>query len=887
MSEPPEYDAFFSCSRALDGTLAPELRRGVERFAKPWYRRRAVRAFLDDTPLPDTPGRWASIESALGRSRWLVLLASPEAAASPRVAREVGWWLEHRSAHRVLVVLTAGEYSASVPAALRTALGQEPRWVDLRWLRSADQVDPSNPRLRAAVAGIASTVRGVPEDDLVGEHVRERRRTVRLARGAVTALVLLTAAVLVAAFLAVGQRDSARDEARTATARGLASAAVASVRTDLSLAQALAAEAYRVEPNEQTRAALFQALTASPQLDRYVPVGGVVSSLAASADGKVVVAGTEDGRVVRLPLTGGRTEERVSSNPVSAVAVSADGGVVVAASSGSALRWDRSGAHRTDLPGHPAVLTAVSPSGRFSAVYTAPAADGATTGTRTVHDGQTGQVVTRAETASPVTFLRLPDDGTLLEVSYDSWVRRSPVTLDVTSATPAGPAPAFGVRAGLSPNGDHYGYSWEGETALWTTTAAFTPAPLSRVPTGRASPSFVAVSPDGARTAVADTGTIHVYDMTGPDPGERLWLEGNTATPFVEFLGDGDHLVSATRDQLVLWDLTRNTRISRPEPTAVPLVCTACPPPFVASANGRTAVASGEELAVDSRALGAEQPNLFGPPVWNGDHLFLVTTPDGIGETWEVRDGMRRLAQWKGTVTADHVLAMAVSADERRVVTVNELGDVQVLEGPDLAVARTTTLNRELSQDGWPPAGHLAAVSPDTAFAAVATPDSVTVVDVSTGTQHPLPGGKARAVTFTRDTLLVQRADRIEAWNPAGTSLRHTFRTDPGYLPGLSANSTFVTQLRRDRVLVLSWLATGDLVGEVRLAEQAGRYGRIGTAFDGDTRLLTAISETDLRTWDLSAENWVRAACASAGRAVTEEEWQRFAGSPPGELTCG
>ena len=77
----PEYDAFISCSRALDGRLAPALHRGVERFATPWYRLRASRVFLYDVSLSANPGLWTSIEEALGRSRWLILMASPEAAA--------------------------------------------------------------------------------------------------------------------------------------------------------------------------------------------------------------------------------------------------------------------------------------------------------------------------------------------------------------------------------------------------------------------------------------------------------------------------------------------------------------------------------------------------------------------------------------------------------------------------------------------------------------------------------------------------------------------------------------------------------------------------------------------------------------------------------------
>ncbi len=49
-----EYDAFISYSHALDGSLARALQTGLERFAKPWYRPRALRVFRDTTNLAAT-----------------------------------------------------------------------------------------------------------------------------------------------------------------------------------------------------------------------------------------------------------------------------------------------------------------------------------------------------------------------------------------------------------------------------------------------------------------------------------------------------------------------------------------------------------------------------------------------------------------------------------------------------------------------------------------------------------------------------------------------------------------------------------------------------------------------------------------------------------------
>src|SRR5437762_12109613 len=83
------YDAFISYSHAKDKPIASALQSAVQRLGKPWYRRRALRVFRDDTSLSATPHMWPTIEQALSQSRYFILLASPQAAASKWVMREV------------------------------------------------------------------------------------------------------------------------------------------------------------------------------------------------------------------------------------------------------------------------------------------------------------------------------------------------------------------------------------------------------------------------------------------------------------------------------------------------------------------------------------------------------------------------------------------------------------------------------------------------------------------------------------------------------------------------------------------------------------------------------------------------------------------------------
>src|SRR5262249_49567204 len=139
------YDAFISYSHAKDKHIATALQSAIQTLGKPWYQRRALRVFRDDASLSATPQLWPSIEQALSESRYLILLASPEAAASPWVARELLYWLDHKRVETLLIAMTDGELvwnddandfswteATPLPAVLAGRMATEPRWVDLR-----------------------------------------------------------------------------------------------------------------------------------------------------------------------------------------------------------------------------------------------------------------------------------------------------------------------------------------------------------------------------------------------------------------------------------------------------------------------------------------------------------------------------------------------------------------------------------------------------------------------------------------------------------------------------------------------------------------------------------------------------------------------------------
>jgi hypothetical protein len=213
------YDGFISYSHAADNLLAPRLQAGLQRFAKPWWKRRALRIFRDEASLSANPHLWSSIIEALDGCGWFILLLSTDAAESEWVDREVEYWVEHKDPERIIPVLTDGDFSwvdghiisDATPPALAAAFRDEPRWVDLRFARTDEQLDLNNAAFRGAIADVASAIRGVPKDELESEEVRQHRRTVRTAWGAGIALLALVLLASTAAVYAVGQQNRADD----------------------------------------------------------------------------------------------------------------------------------------------------------------------------------------------------------------------------------------------------------------------------------------------------------------------------------------------------------------------------------------------------------------------------------------------------------------------------------------------------------------------------------------------------------------------------------------------------------------------------------------------------------------------------------------------------
>jgi hypothetical protein len=257
MTTSVRYGAFISYSHAGSAEVARGLEKWLQTYGKPWWRWRAVNVFRDETNLTAAPALWSRITGALDQSSHFILLASPEAAQSKWIKREVRYWLGDQNAatldgpdldapitnpkpERVamlLVALTAGDISwdekagiagdfdwtktNAVPRQLSGVFSEEPQWVDLRKIVKREELrtslSRSNSEFMSAVAQLAAPIRGIADfSRLVSEDSRQHRRTMRTAWAAGAALAVFAVAAASLGLVAYSQSQQALAELREA-----------------------------------------------------------------------------------------------------------------------------------------------------------------------------------------------------------------------------------------------------------------------------------------------------------------------------------------------------------------------------------------------------------------------------------------------------------------------------------------------------------------------------------------------------------------------------------------------------------------------------------------------------------------------------------------------
>ncbi|MFW2383566.1 MAG: toll/interleukin-1 receptor domain-containing protein [Acidimicrobiales bacterium] len=312
------YDAFLSYSHS-DAVVTEALQRALHRVGRRMGQLRALRIYRDATDLAANPAFWAKLEEALASSRFLIAVVSPDAAASRYVNKELQTWLDERGSEHVLVALVGGELhwdteqnrfdpdrSTAAPLAL-TAPGvfeSEPLFVDLRDLDAAELRELGPGDFRSKVVDLAAPIHGKTKDELDSDDRRELRRFRRYRRAAVAGLATLLVASLVMSFLAVQQRNEARQQAANVRARELAALARIEDDPDRALVLAVEAQFATDSPLAEARssfAAAVQRNVSLPARSAGPPMTeqrGNVTGVAFDPDGDRIASTSEDGSLV-------------------------------------------------------------------------------------------------------------------------------------------------------------------------------------------------------------------------------------------------------------------------------------------------------------------------------------------------------------------------------------------------------------------------------------------------------------------------------------------------------------------------------------------------------------------------------------------------------------
>ncbi len=743
------YQAFMSYSHATDGKLAPALQSALQRFAKPWYRLRALHIFRDTTTLAVTPGLWSAIQTALDQSAYFILLASPEAAESVWVRREIDHWLERNSPQRMLIVLTGGAMvwdraagafdpssTTALPAMLMRTFPEEPLYLDLRWTHSQADLSLRHPGFRDAVAELAAGLRGCAKDEIIGEDIRQHRRTLHIAWSAGAILAIFTIVSVIAALVAIQQRSIAEvqraaavEQSHIALARQLAAQAT-SVRVQfpdrLPLAVLLALESGQLHPSFEGNQALRAALTLLPRpIQSYAyddPSGqGRVRALSFSVDGNYLGVARDDGTAAIFE-PGKRGVSRTLVPDQQKVAVVELSGEQPGESSDVSTEM-------TSL--------AFSPDGHILATAS-------NDGTARLWETTTGRALLTVRHGSHVVSVAFSSDGSLLATgSADGKLRVFAVasgSLLSHDTTPPEPArKMFELRMEFK-HGDEV--------------------------------RQVMFSPDGRLLAAISTdGGISVSNLEKKEP-RRVWGAGVSGLGLA-FSRDGKRLATANGNLAFVWDVTTGRELFKAMHANsaddaedhlrwVDSVALSPDGTYLAT-GGRDSTARVWNLTTGQELVRLPHSGPVEAVAFSRDGAMLGTGSfDGTARLWELPSGRERL---RATHPGGSEV-VAFSSDGKQIASGGTFGAVSV----------------------W-------SFSRSDKLAAITHLDEVSAVSMS-------PGGDRVATADSRNGLRIWRPDgSIEFASDARARGSLVFSEDGRFLAGTPGDSLFVMDLTKDHAL--------------------------------------------------------------------------------------
>lgn len=906
------YNAFISYSHKADSRFVPVLHSAIEQLGKPWYRRRALNVFRDDTDLAVNPELWPTIERALNESEYFLLLACPESAVSEGVRREVNHWINilKRDSRKVLIAVTGGklvwneheqdfDWSETTPLPVEFKgyfLGHpEPLWADFCDCKSEDRLRADDATFRRAAVKVAAGLHRVAPRDLESADLREHKIRIRIFSALVVSLsVLLVMAVLL--FLdARRQRQEAERRARVAQSRALAVQAMDRSDKGLDASLLLSVESHRLADTMESRKALLNNLLDSPHIYRFLDgVTGVKSltfrpsppALVAASGNSILIWDTDASQPTRRLTEAGEIFEGVGFME--------SGGLLAAATeSGKVILWD----FEKDIPiatlslERPVQVRSATthPNSRFLVVSVDSGIVIWDLQKRTVHsvvllgedDAVLGLALSPTEdvvaVSSRLSGIRLWDIGR--KKNRSTRFEGHSGLVEGLAFSPDGKVLASGGEDGSvrlwdaatgSPGQNwlrqgfvsHIQFSRDGRFLAWGSLQGgikvFDLKEQRLLRTSRITVEngvgALAFSPDGKMLVVGSQTSGHVIEL---DPIHENTIA--TVQPAhhewitgIVFSPDGNLVASVSRDgELILWDARQRTIRNRP--------------PKV-----------GEQIGNCIK---------FSP-----DSTTLITcSTGGNAVVWRV-DGGSATAGGVIAMTSGRIKSVAFRPDGRLLAAGGTSGKVLLWDGASPERSPPTQLAEigcQITVLEFDPKGNIIAVG--------CTDGKIHLIDSQAGKQTGEFTGPVNPISNLRfspdgNVLYSASAEGIIAWNLRS----HAMIGTPLHLQGSGASSMAISPY--------GMIASSSGLGEIALWDTERRLllGNLPShgdsifsfGFAPDGRVLAAGSgyqipeDNAVMFWDLDPELWVQRACAIAGRNLTPEEWLRYANEAVREESC-
>ncbi|MCB0461060.1 MAG: toll/interleukin-1 receptor domain-containing protein [Flavobacteriaceae bacterium] len=217
-----KYKAFLSYKHGKDDALAKSLEKSLEKFAKPTFKRRALEIFRDSNDLSAAADLGEKIRNGLAESEYFICMASPAYAKSKWCCREAEYWRDNKSIDNFLIVLTDGEIlwdestndfdwsaTTAIPKELSGTFSGEPFYIDFRNAGPEASLNLDNLEFKNRLVLLAATLHNKSIGDMVGEAVKQHKRTMRIRNAAITTLSILLFIAVASAIYAVGQKNKA------------------------------------------------------------------------------------------------------------------------------------------------------------------------------------------------------------------------------------------------------------------------------------------------------------------------------------------------------------------------------------------------------------------------------------------------------------------------------------------------------------------------------------------------------------------------------------------------------------------------------------------------------------------------------------------------------